>query len=109
MIYVPTKEDYKCFIVRDKDTIRAYKQIPETNSSVDYTDFYINSHYLSRNDTEVFNRYQELPTCLDNSQITSDIYYRNDMPDILVMFLVLCIFCFLIPLKIFVRLFRRFQ
>ena len=109
MFYVPNSEDYKCIVVRDKDTIRAYTEQPQTNSTVHYTDYFVNSHYLSKTGSENFSRYEQLPVCLDSSQFTSDFYYRNDMPDILLMFLILCIFCFLIPLKIFVRLFRRFQ
>lgn len=39
---------------------------------------------------------------------TDEIYYRNDFADILIIFFIMCIFCFYIPLKVFLRLFRRF-
>ncbi len=109
MLYVPDLNNYECFIVYDKDTIRAYKTTPSYNSDIAYTDIFVNSHYMTKNGIQEFGRYSELPTCLSTTELTDDVFYRNDMPDILLMFLIICIFVFVIPLKIFVRLFRRFQ
>lgn len=109
MIYVPDLENYKCFVVRNESTIRAYKNIPVNNSDVAYRDYFYNSNYLYQDGVQSFGPYSTLPICLDNSNLTSNVYYRNDFDSILVIFLIMCIFCFYLPLKIFVRLFRRFQ
>ena len=109
MIYVPDRENYSFFVVRDSNTIRAYKQKPTYNSNIDYRDYYINSNYLYQDGTQQFSNYATLPVCLSSSELTDNVYYRNDFDSILIIFLVLSIFCFLIPIKIFMRLFRRLQ
>ena len=109
MIYVPDLDTYKCIIVRNDSTIRAYKEIPTNNKDVTYRDYYYTSNYLYQDGVQSFGSYSTLPICLDNSNLTDSVYYRNDFDSILVIFLIMCIFCFYLPLKIFVRLFRRFQ
>jgi len=109
MIYVPDLDTYKCIIVRNDSTIRAYKEIPANNKDVTYRDYYYNSNYLYQDGVQSFSNYSTLPICLDNSKLTDSVYYRNDFDSILVIFLIMCIFCFYLPLKIFVRLFRRFH
>ena len=109
MLYVPNAESYACVVVQNAETIRAYKTVPSYNTSSEYTDFFVQSHYMSKEGVQDFSRYVELPQCLSTEKITSDFYYRNDMPDILLMFTIFCLFCFVLPLKIFVRLFRRYQ
>lgn len=109
MIYVPDIENYKCFVVRSDTTIRAYKEVPTNNTDIDYRDYYYTSNYLYQDGTQSFSQYTTLPTCLDSSVITDSPYYRTDFDSILVIFLIMCIFCFGIPLKVFMRLFRRFQ
>lgn len=109
MIYVPDLDSYKCFNVVSSDVIRAYKSIPTNNSSVDYRDYYINSNYIYKDGVQSFSNYSILPVCLSNSELTSEVYYRNDFDSILIIFLILSIFCFYIPLKIFMRFFRRFN
>lgn len=109
MIYVPDLENYKCYVVRNDSTVRAYKNIPQNNMDIEYRDYYYNSNYLYQDGVQSFSSYTTLPICLDNSILTDSVYYRNDFDSILVIFLIMCIFCFYLPLKIFVRLFRRFQ
>ena len=109
MIYVPEKENYKCYVVRSEEVIRAYEEVPKNNTEVNYRDYYYNSNYLYNDGVQSFSQYTTIPVCLDNNNITSDVYYRNDFDSILVIFLIMCIFCFLIPLKVILRLFRRFQ
>lgn len=108
MIYVPNKS-YPCYVIIDANTIRAYHSYPYSNSNINYTDYYINSHYLEKVGQQSFGSYYTSPACLSSSLITNEVYYRNDFADILIIFLIMCIFCFLIPIKIFIRLFRRFQ
>lgn len=109
MIYVPDLKNYKCFVVRDETTIRAYKEVPRKNSDIDYRDYFYNSNYLYQDGEQSFGNYSVLPVCLDNSVLTSEVYYRNDFDSILVIFLIMCIFCFLIPIKLFLRFIRRLQ
>lgn len=113
MIYVPDL-DYQCYVVQDMNTIRAYKVKPYNppyNQSVQlsYTDFYINSHYISKNGSQNFNYNSTLPTCIESSNITNNFYYRNDISDILITFLIILIIGFGIPFKIITRFFKRFR
>ena len=108
-IYVPDLESYKCFVVRNDSTIRAYKEIPRNNLDIEYRDYYYNSNYLFQDGIQSFSSYTTLPVCLDTNLLTNDFYYRNDFPNILLMFLILSIFCFYIPIKVFLRLVRRLQ
>ena len=109
MIYVPEKENYKCYVIQSEGVIRAYEEIPENNVTINYRDYYIRSNYIFRDGTTTFNNYSTLPTCLEGSVITSEVFYRTDFDRILIIFLIMCIFCFLIPLKVILRLFRRFS
>ena len=108
-IYVPDLTSYKCYVVRNDSTIRAYKEIPQNNSDIEYRDYYYNSNYLFQDGIQSFSSYTTLPVCLDSNLLTDDFYYRNDFDSILVMFLILSIFCFYIPIKVFLRLIRRLQ
>lgn len=109
MIYVPDLENYKCFVVRSEGVIRAYEEIPTYNSDVSYRDYYINSNYIFNDGYQSFSQYTTLPTCLSSSNLSSNVYYRNDFDSILIIFSILSIICFYIPIKIFMRLFRRFN
>lgn len=107
MIYVPDLENYQCFVVQSEGVIRAYEEVPLRNSSINYRDYYIESNYIYKDNTQYFSSNSNLPICLQTSEVTSEVYYRNDFADILVIFLIMCIFCFYIPLNLFKRLFRR--
>lgn len=107
MIYVPNDE-YSCYVVQDKDTIRAYHTRPYSNSTISYTDYFINSHYLERTGQQSFGNYAQLPTCISNENITSNVFYRNDFDNILVIFFLIVIFVVVIPTKVVFRFFRRF-
>lgn len=109
-IYLPIENisDYKCYSVYDKDTIRAYVQQPQLDSSSQYVDFYINSHYLQKTGTQTWGQWNNtLPICLTSSSITNDVYYRNDLDSILIIFLVLFIFIIALPYKVMSRAFGR--
>lgn len=108
-VYLPNI-DYPCIIVYDNDTIRAYHSRPSIESTVTYTDYYVNSHYLQKEGTQSFGRYNtNLPNCLDSNIFTNNVYYRNDITSILVGFLIISLIVFGIPLKIITRLFKRFR
>lgn len=109
MIYVPDLTNYKCYVVQSEGVLRGYEEVPVNNSTVGYRDFYINSNYIYRDGFQTFGQYSNLPVCLSSDVITSDVYYRNDFDSILIIFLIMSIFCLYIPLKVFLRLFRRFN
>lgn len=97
-IYVPEYNNSSCVYLYDKDTIR----VLDTNT-MNYIDYYINSHYLSKNGhLDVFDE-----TCLSQSNLTSDFYYRNDLFEILGCFIIIALFCFYFPYKIISRGFGR--
>lgn len=102
MIYVPDTS-YSCYVVRNENVIRAYSQNPQYNITTNYRDYYFNSNYLYQDGEQTFNQYSTLPVCLSNDLITNDFYYRNDFPDILVMFFIIAFFVLFIPYKIFSR------
>lgn len=107
-IYLPNYTNNNCIVVRDKDTIRVYDNQPQQNNQYyNYTDYYINSHYLTNTGSQQFNQYSTLPVCRNHNEFTKEVFYRNDFDSILIIFLIMCIFIFLIPTKIFMRLFRR--
>lgn len=109
-IYLPVENvsDFKCYSVYNSDIIRAYKNQPQINSSSDYVDFYINSHYLEKEGRQIWGSYTEyLPTCLANNSITNDFYYRNDLSDILLSFIIIVIFCIYFPILLFSKCFKR--
>lgn len=109
MIYVPEKESYNCYVVQSEGVIRGYEKVPQNNITTNYRDYYINSNYIYKDGVVTFSSYSTLPLCLSSDVVTSDVYYRNDLDSILIIFLIMSIFIFYIPIKIFLRLFRRFN
>lgn len=108
MIFVPETTTYnKCYVVQSEGVIRGYDTIPRTNTNYNYRDYYINSSYIYRDGNGSWSQYATLPTCLSDSVITNDFYYRQDLPNILVMFLIINFFGIYLPIKIFSKLFRK--
>ena len=111
-IYLPIDNvnDFACYSVIDKDTIRAYRTQPQIDSSSEYVDFFINSHYLEKTGTQTWGQWSSnLPICTSKDSFTTNYYYRNDFASSLFIFTIFAIFGIMIPIKIFVRLFRRFD
>lgn len=109
-IYLPIDNvnDFACYSIYDKDTVRAYKTQPQLDSSSEYVDFYINSHYLEKIGIQSWGQWNSsLPTCLASESITTDFYYRNDFPDILLIFIIFAIVGIYLPFKLFSRIFRK--
>lgn len=107
-IYVPEDSTYnKCYVIQSENTIRAYDRLPNYNSSYNYRDYYIRSDYVYRDNSGTWNQYSTLPVCLDSDVITHDFWYRLDLPDILIMFLIINIFGIWLPTKIFSKLFKK--
>lgn len=100
-IYVPTQYKDNCNVFYN-DYIRSY-----TNSSrTSWVDIYYKSNYALK---EGSSNYQQNIVCDNLNVYTDDIYYRYDLSDSLIIFYLLCIFIFILPLKILTRLFRRFN
>lgn len=90
MIYLPNPVySNNCAYVYDKDTIRVYDSVPRNNSTISYTDYFINSQYLTRTGQTTFNQYSTLPTCLDYLDFTTNVGYSNDFYKILIMSIIL--------------------
>lgn len=105
MIYVPT--DYlnkPCYVINN-DYIRVYETTNTNQSNIVY-DIYINQDYMVKQTTA---NYYSNTVCDRLNTYTDSVYYRVDFVNILIMLTIFCIFCFVLPLKVFVRLFRRFQ
>ena len=93
MIYVPDL-NYKCYVLQDKDTIRAYEVKPYNPSyqqtiTIKYRDYYINSHYLYRDSQQNFGYSTTLPVCLETDKLTDLVSYRNDFPGICIITFIL--------------------
>lgn len=105
-IYLP-QTDFACYVVRDNgNTIRAYETMPRQNTTVSYTDYYVNSHYLFNNGEQQFTQYSTLPTCM-GATFTDNVYYRNDIDSILIIFFIILLISIYFPYKILSRLFGR--
>ena len=108
-IYVPTYNNGNCAHIQSSDVIRVYEQRPYQNSTINYKDYFIKSDYIYNEGQATFGQYSAIPVCISSDRITTDVYYRNDLPQILIIFMIMVIVCFLVPWKIFVRMFRRYQ
>ena len=107
MIYVPNYNSNNCVVIQDKDTIRVYESTPTDNVEVSFTDYFINSHYLSQSGSIIYGSNSFLDTCVDSQNISTDFYYRNDLDSILVIFFIITLVCFYFPFKVFSRAFGR--
>lgn len=107
-IYVPIDDyenDYSCYAIYDSNTIRAYKNQPQLGDN-NFTDYFINSHYISKNGVQHIESIQELPLCENLDNITNNYWYRLDLSHIIVIVMFFLIFIFL-TYKVFSRLFGR--
>lgn len=102
-VYLPSYYDHQCAIILDSNTIRVYDSI-DINTNVSYTDYFINSHYLSTTGNILLT---ENVDCLSSDIITNDFYYRNDLSDILICFLIILIICFYLPYRIMCRFWKK--
>lgn len=105
-IYVPDLGG-ACYVVQSTNSIRNYHTNPTHNSSVAYTDYLFNSHYIEMTGTQNFGSTTVLPQCLNRNTLTDNYLYRNDISDIMIVFVIISIFCFYLPIKIFMRLFKK--
>lgn len=109
MIFIPnyTPVQYPCVVVQSNGVLRAYRQMPANNRTVDYVDFYLNSDYMSRNGQQQFSSNTTLPSCLAQSEMTNNFMYRIDFHNIVLLFTLLAFMMFYLPAKLILRLFIR--
>lgn len=103
-VYLPQIDTNNCVIVKDKDTIRVYDNQPVFDSYSNYTDYYVNSHYLEKRGQEFIT---DNITCIDSNIITTEVYYRSDFDSIMIILFLILLICFYFPFKIISRLFGR--
>ena len=91
MIYLPDEiNSNQCAYVYDTNTIRVYDSIPRTGTTIDYTDYFINSNYITRTGSTTFGNYSTINyDCIDYTKFTTIYAYRNDFADILVIALII--------------------
>ena len=106
-LYVPVYENGNCAYIYNSDIVRVYSSTPRQNSTISYTDYYIKSSYISNTGNTTFSNYSILPTCITDSNITTNVMYRNDIADIMITFFILLLVCFYFPYRIISRLFGR--
>lgn len=105
VVYVPTYNNGNCVVISNNNTVRVYDTQPTNNTNTAYTDYYINSHYLSVSGST---NYNYGVTCLPSSQVSTNWIYRNDLSDILISFVCIVLIIYL-PIKLlFKKFFRRF-
>lgn len=97
-VYLPIDNvsQFQCYVVQNSDTVRAYYNTPAHNSSSNYVDFYVNSHYLTSTGSQTWGNTSQLPNCNLNGNITTNYWYSNDFPNALFIFMFIVIFIFVI-------------
>lgn len=99
-LYLPTNYKDNCNVFYD-NYIRSYTN----NSRTEWVDIYFKDNYAEKIG---FSNYGQNIVCDTLNTYTDDIYYRYDLANSLIIFYLLCVFIFLLPLRILTRLFRRF-
>lgn len=107
MIYVPEYSIGNCAYIYSSDIIRVYDSQPRQNTTINYKDYYIKSSYIYNQGSSSFTQYSSLPVCINSNRITTNVFYRNDISQILTVLFVLLIICFYFPYRIISRMFGR--
>ena len=109
LIYIPEYNSGNCAYIYNSDIIRVYESQPRNNTTINYKDYYIKSSYIYNEGSTSFSSYTTLPVCINSDRITTEIYYRNDFDNILIIFFLLSFICFWLPWKMLCRIFRRWN
>lgn len=102
MIYVPSVED-ACYTFYSDGIIIKLPYSFETNQ--EYTTQFIetNNHYLTYDRNLLV---QENYNCIEHNKLTSSWYYRNDVSDIIILFLFICLFIVVLPYLLATRFWK---
>lgn len=110
MIYVPNDSTFnKCYVVQSEGVIRGYNKTPTTNTSYSYRDYYIRSGYIYRDGTGNWGNTINNIVCLDSNSITNDYMYRNDIADIMIVFIIMVAGVWFLISKLIKTLFHGFR
>ena len=82
------------------DYIRSYTNQNRTQ----WTDIFINQDYMLKDGSTTFT---QQVTCDTKNTYTDNVMYRTDFTNILIIFIILSYISFIIPYKLFRRLWRR--
>lgn len=107
-IYLPIEvNSNQCPVVVSDGHIRIYDKIPNgTNQNVNYYDFYIRENYLESEGNTNWSPYTT-QNCIDYTQFTTDYWYRPDIWQSLICFVIIGGIGFYLPFKLISRLFGR--
>ena len=108
-VYLPVYDTNNCAYIQSSDVIRVYDTRPTNNSTVGYRDYFINSNYIYNVGSQSFGSYSTIPQCISQDRITTDVFYRNDIADIMIIFIIFAFISFWCPWKIIIRMFRRWS
>ena len=102
MIYLPDViTSSNCAYVYDKDTIRVYEEVPVVNATIDYVDYFINSHYITRSGSTSFGQWSTIQyNCIDYNNFSTNAIYRNDFPSIMIMAFIFIFVCWFLVSKL---------
>lgn len=108
-LYLPISVDNtQCAVVVSDGHIRVYDRIPNgtTQNNVHYYDFYVRENYLQSDNYTNWSSYTT-QNCLDYEQFTEDFWYRPDIWQSLICFVIIGGIGIYLPYKIISRLFGR--
>lgn len=98
-IYLPINYVNNCNVFND-NYIRSYTN----NSHTEWIDIYYKDNYAEKIGSTT---YPPQVVCDNLNTYTSDIYYRYDITNILICFIILAIIFVYVPFKMFSRMFGR--
>lgn len=108
-IYLPIEvNSNQCPVIVSDGHIRIYDRIPNGTyqNNVHYYDFYVRENYLQSENYTDFSQYTSL-NCVDRNQFTTDKWYRPDIWQSLLCFVVIGGIGIYLPYKLISRIFGR--
>lgn len=106
-IYLPEYNIDNCAYIQSEGVIRVYETKPTSPGNYNYIEYFYDSNYYTRSGVQSFSNYSTYPSCILSDDITTNIYYRNDLMEILVCFFIILLVCFYFPFRIASRMFGR--
>lgn len=105
-IYLPVVvSNSNCAYINQRGVIRVYES-RNTNSYVNYTDYYIEDHYISNTGVSYIGQNYNF-NCIPTDRFTTDYLHRFDLADIIVIFVFIVLFFIYLPYKIVSRALGR--
>lgn len=106
-IYLPVEINNQCVEIKENHIFRVYSSAPNgSQQNVNYTDYFIDFNYITNTGTETFTQDTTI-NCLNNEQFTTDYWYRLDIWQSLLCFLIIGLITLYLPYKIISRMLGR--